>query len=201
MNSKGIVTINCGSDKFPKIVNVAECHGYKTISIDLQDANQWDFTGSTAVIISGGPHLFTESPQKHDQLMQSFQFLKHLELPTLGICLGHQAIALTFGGQVHRGEERRKSDNITVITPHPLFANLSSNQFSEDHCEGIHPSTTMQVLAQSDYYSVEAFQITDRPFLGVQFHPETSGEQGAQLIGNFLLWAEQTAMPGLYSPD
>ncbi|MET4693687.1 type 1 glutamine amidotransferase [Endozoicomonas lisbonensis] len=194
MNSKNIVTINCGSEKFPKIISIAEHHGYKTTSINLQDANQWDFSESTAVIISGGPHLFTESPQKHDQLMQSFQFLKHLELPTLGICLGHQAIALTFGGQVYRGEERRISDNITIIAPHPLFTSLPSNQFSEDHCEGIHPSDSMHVLAQSDHYSVEAFQITDRPFLGVQFHPETSGEQGSQLMGNFLLWAEQQAI-------
>ena len=194
MNSKDIVAINCGSDKFPKIINITEHHGYKATCINLQDANQWDFTESTAVIISGGPHLFTESPQKHDQLMQSFQFLKHLERPTLGICLGHQGIALTFGAQVYRGKARRNSDNVTIIQPHPVFANLPSNRFSEDHCEGIRPSDSMQVLAQSDHYSVEAFQMTDRPFLGVQFHPETSGEQGSQLIGNFLLWAEQQSL-------
>ena len=191
MTRKAITIINCGSDKFASIVSIVQHFGFQPISIDLQDANHWNFAESTAVIISGGPHLFTDSSEKYDQLMQSFEFLKHLEQPALGICLGHQAIALTFGAQVYRGEDRRTSDHVDIITPHPVFASLPSTHFDEDHCEGIHPSDNMHVLVQSDYYSVEAFEIINRPFIGVQFHPETSGETGSQLIGNFLHWAEQ----------
>ncbi|AMO57187.1 hypothetical protein GZ77_16725 [Endozoicomonas montiporae] len=191
MTSKAIAIINCGSDKLPKIIDIVKHQGYNPINIELQDANRWNFAESTAVILSGGPHLFTDSQQKHDELMQSFQFLKHLEHPTLGICLGHQAIALTFGAEVYLGEERRTDDEIEITTPHPVFDNLPSRRFSEDHCEGIHPCDNMHVLAQSDYYSVEAFEIINRPFIGVQFHPETSGTAGSQLISNFLHWAEK----------
>lgn len=191
MSTQVVTAINCDSSKFPDIVSLIQSHKYTTTEVHLSDANSWDFSSSGAVIISGGPHLFTDSREKHNQLMQAFQFLKHLEIPTLGICLGHQAIALTFGGEVYRGEERRNRDDITVIKQHALFNNLPSISFAEDHCEGIHPSDKMQVLAQSDYYSVEALQIIDRPFLGVQFHPEISGPQGSQLISNFLTWADQ----------
>ncbi|MGI9275912.1 MAG: type 1 glutamine amidotransferase [Endozoicomonas sp.] len=187
-----VAIIDCGSSKTPNIREMVTDHNESPVTISWKQANDYDFGNCKAMIISGGPHLFTDSEAKQQELMRHFLFLKHLQTPTLGICLGHQAIALTFGGEVYRGPERRKQDEITTALEHPLFSNLPDDAlFAEDHCEGISPSGVMTVLASSEHYAVEALEISDRPFLGVQFHPEVSGNNGSILIGNFLNWANQ----------
>lgn len=190
--NQSVILIDCGSTKSPDISLIIHSHGFEPTTISWTDANDWNFTDACAVIISGGPHLLTQNGQSQRRIMEKFKFLRQLNTPTLGICLGHQAIAITFGSEVYRGEERRKTDAITCINPKPLFQHLPDNAiFAEDHCEGIHPSDNMQVLAYSEHYSVEAFKITDRPFFGVQFHPEISGDNGKVLLGNFLNWASR----------
>ena len=185
-----VILIDCGSTKSPDISRIARSAGFEPTTISWTDANDWNYTDASAVIISGGPHLFTQNDISQQRIMEKFTFLKHLEIPTLGICLGHQAIAQTFGCEIYRGEERRHDEEITCIDQHPLFNNLPfSATFAEDHCEGVHPNDNMQVLAYSEHYSVEAFSITSKPFLGVQFHPEVSGDNGKVLLGNFLNWA------------
>ncbi len=185
--------IDCESAKTPLIeqsvivtgrqVTVAHWHSVKIITI-----NQY-----RALIISGGPHLFTDSKQA---LMDVFSFIPSLAIPTLGICLGGQAIALALGGDIYRGKERRYFDTMNIHQPHTLFQTLpSGTAFKEDHCEGIHPSGNMTVLASSEHYPVEAFAAKDKPLLGVQFHPESSGASGQQLISNFLSWAEMHKAP------
>lgn len=190
-NHPPVTIINCGSTKTPDIEKLVSLHNESTEVISWDDANQHPFHHSKAVIISGGPHLFTDSEELHSEMMARFEFLKQLEKPTLGICLGHQAIALTFGGKVYRDIERRDTDEVEILRDHPLFHQLGSQPiFKEDHCEGIWPSEQMTVLAQSEFYETEAIKIIGRPMLGVQFHPEVSGSNGEKLIENFLNWAE-----------
>ena len=187
---KTIAIIDGGSSKTPEIARIVSELSYKTETVPLQNANSYLFEEAHAVILSGGPHLFTDSTETHNSLMAQFQFLENLERPTLGICLGHQAIAITFGGKVYRDIERRESDDIEILHQHPIFHNIPSNSpFTEDHCEGIWPSAKLEVLAQSEFYETEAIKVIHRPFLGVQFHPETSGRNGEILIHNFLNWA------------
>ena len=186
-----VTIIDGGSSKTSEISNIVKTLNIQTETIPLTQANQYSFQQSQAVIISGGPHLFTESHQKQAELMSHFSFLKSLERPTLGICLGHQAIALTFGGKVYRGRARRDEDSLSILKDHPLFKNLPEQPvFSEDHCEGVQPSNQINILAHSECYGVEAIEVIGKPLLGVQFHPEVSGQNGKQLIVNFLEWAK-----------
>ena len=112
-----IALIDCGSPKFGELAACVARH--EQVVVELDDANQHDFSPCAATIISGGPHLFT-GPNS-SALREKFAFLANLNQPVLGICLGHQALALAAGAEVSRGEERRHGDQIRLTGNHPLF--------------------------------------------------------------------------------
>lgn len=182
-----IILVDCGSTRCPALSQQLGQLG-QTRTIPSSQANGFDFSTCRAAVISGGPRLFTESPQQYRAMMDEFHFISQLPCPTLGICLGHQAIALSLGCTVYRGAARRTCDTVQLRNPqHPLLAGLpQAPVFIEDHCEGIAESPLIEVLASSRHYPVEAFAARSRPFFGVQFHPESSGKNGQQLISNFL---------------
>jgi GMP synthase (glutamine-hydrolysing) len=56
----------------------------------------------------------------------------------------------------------------------------------EDHCESISLPKGFKLLAVSDACVNEAMCHASKPWMGVQFHPEVSGNQGTLLIENFV---------------
>lgn len=182
-----VAVIDCGSRKVPDILDLARRHsGVAVTCIPLADANATDWAAYEAVIISGGPHLFT-NPELGPGLRRQFAFVNELTQPVLGICLGHQALALAAGAEVFRGEARRVPEAITFAKTHPLLEGLAAvTQMAEDHCEGVTAPQGYEVIGESECYPVEMMVDDSRRRYGVQFHPEVSGEAGARLIGNFL---------------
>ncbi|MEM9155562.1 MAG: gamma-glutamyl-gamma-aminobutyrate hydrolase family protein [Cyanobacteria bacterium P01_F01_bin.33] len=180
-----IGVVDCGSNKFQRLDSILEINNCKVCSIILLKANGYDFTKLDGLVISGGPHLFT-NPKTCKGLIQHFKFLDTLEIPTLGICLGHQALAIRHGSHAYLGAERRESETIEVITDHELFYGLPPRfPVQEDHCEGVTLPANFQLLASSASYEVEAMASSTYPHFGVQFHPEISGEAGETIIHNF----------------
>ena len=181
-----VALIDCGSAKFGAI---AEIVGSDSVSVKLDAANTFESGPMRAMIISGGPHLFTGS--EGASLRSKFAFLERIRIPVLGICLGHQALVLEAGGDVYLGEERRTSDGIRLEQPdHPLFQGIDDGtQFAEDHCEGGTVPTGYTLLGSSAFYRNEAMANDKDRRYGVQFHPEISGEPGRRLIENFLALA------------
>jgi GMP synthase (glutamine-hydrolysing) len=55
----------------------------------------------------------------------------------------------------------------------------------EDHCESISVPPGFVLVASSDACVNEIMQHQTKPFFGVQFHPEVSGNHGSLLIENF----------------
>jgi anthranilate synthase component 2 len=110
--------------------------------------------------------------------------------PTLGVCLGHQAIAEAFGGSVDRAPELMHGKASQVHhTAGGVFAGLPS-PFSairyHSLCVGDLPES-LEVTAQSDSGVVMGIKHRDYPVEGVQFHPESIlTEHGKQLLANFL---------------
>ena len=179
--------IDCNSQKVPDIVQILETLGITVECIPLEQANDHDFRyQSDAVVISGGPRLFTDSATHHT-LLEQFAFIDYLTMPVLGICLGHQAIALRHGADVYLGKERRQRETVDLLdNQHPLLIDFDSNvDFGTDHCEGVTLPENFRLLGQSDHYGVEIMACpADRQF-GVQFHPEISGMPGDLLFRNF----------------
>ncbi len=180
-----IGVIDCGSKKVQRLASIIEDNDCQICSILLAEANGYDFARLDGLVISGGPHLFTDRRTCKD-LIQQFEFLDILAIPALGICLGHQALALRHGSSAFLGVERRGTEAIEVMTEHELFQSLPPRfSVKEDHCEGIALPADFQLLASSAYYEVEAMASTIYPHFGVQFHPEVSGEVGEIVIRNF----------------
>jgi para-aminobenzoate synthetase component 2 len=114
------------------------------------------------------------------------------EIPILGVCLGHQAIAQACGAQITRAQYplhgkatliQHTSENIFTGLPNPLLAGryhsliVSEENFPKE----------LIVTARSVEGEVMALAHRQHPVFGVQFHPESIlTEGGYALLENFL---------------
>ena len=183
--------IDCGSSKVPQIAEMVRGDVSSLEIIPLARANQSDWQGLNALIISGGPSLFSD-PDQAPELHRQFRFINQLRMPVLGICLGHQALGLAHGASIFRGEACRQTIPIELLKEHPLLQGLSNpSSFGEDHTEGIDLPPGYTHLGRSDYYQVEIMANDEQMRYGVQFHPEISGRPGLALFRNFLAIAAE----------
>jgi GMP synthase (glutamine-hydrolysing) len=178
--------LDAGSKKTPQISEMLTSLGCVNRTIPLMNVQDKDFEKIGAVVISGSPILLTKEP--HAPFLERIKYLKTGKIPTLGICFGHQLLGLLFGAQIFKGGEVRTNTPIQIIDSNSnLFKGFGKEElFSEDHTEGISLPRDFELLASSMLYKVEAMKHPTLPIYGVQFHPETSGENGKKLFSNFL---------------
>ena len=116
--------------------------------------------------------------------------------PLLGVCLGHQAIALAAGAAITRAAPMHgKMDRITHDGS-GLFAGLPSplamTRYHSLVAEDLPPS--LRVTAHGSDDTVQALAHRTAPVHSVQFHPESIGsDHGLALLSNFLRLAHTTA--------
>lgn len=117
-----------------------------------------------------------------------------VDIPILGICLGHQAIAEAFGGEVVRapyGPVHGKKTECTLDTACPLFKGLEEKQtVGRYHSLIVKRDTLPQVLAitaQTADGIIMGIAHRQYPVYGIQFHPESVlTDTGMTMIENFL---------------
>lgn len=137
--------------------------------------------GVDAVVISGSPHAVFE-PHPWIEPLQSVvrEAVAARELPTLGVCFGHQLLAQTFGGRVTRNPRGREMGTITVTLNaggrddalfHGLSPEFSAHATHRDTV--LEPPPAARVLASSGRDDCQSFRIGRRAW-GVQFHPEVT---------------------------
>jgi anthranilate synthase component 2 len=115
------------------------------------------------------------------------------EVPTLGVCLGHQGIIYAFGGKVvsakrlmHGKTSKIKHDGKRIFkgVHNPFTAtryhSLAGEKYSIPSC--------LEITAESiDDGEVMGIRHTEYPIEGIQFHPESIlCEDGKLIIKNFL---------------
>jgi len=113
-------------------------------------------------------------------------------VPILGVCLGHQAIGLVFGGRVvHAPVLMHGMTSEIRHTESALFAGVR-NPFvaTRYHSLVISPEkfpAALEVTATTADGTVMAVRHRVHPTLGVQFHPESIlTEEGPRIVGNWL---------------
>ncbi|QGU02606.1 Aminodeoxychorismate synthase component 1 [Corynebacterium kalinowskii] len=105
--------------------------------------------------------------------------------PVIGVCLGHQAIALDAGCQVTRAQHPRHGLASNVHHDGTgIFQGIPSPfEVIRYHSLEVTEPTNIEVLARADDGTVMALRRVDKPQWGVQFHPESIGSaHGEQLM-------------------
>ena len=113
-------------------------------------------------------------------------------IPILGICLGHQAIGMNFGGEIKRLENplHGKTSEITVLSENSvLFKNLPK-KFKVMRYHSLYVNNIpedLEVTAKSEDGVAMAVEHKSKNIFGIQFHPESIfTEYGKNMIRNFL---------------
>ncbi|PSR20394.1 MAG: anthranilate/aminodeoxychorismate synthase component II [Sulfobacillus acidophilus] len=126
-------------------------------------------------------------------------------IPVLGVCLGHQAIAVAYGGQVvpavrlMHGKADQIQHGATGLLkdlPNPFTAGRYHSLAVD-----VHNADELVVDAVSDDGTVMAVSHRRHPVYGVQFHPESVlTPQGMTLLGHFVdLTVSHRSLKGVQS--
>ena len=114
-------------------------------------------------------------------------------IPTLGVCLGHQAICAAFGATVTYAKQlmHGKQSVATIDTESPIFRGLPGQiPVARYHSLAADKDTipeSLKVIAKTEDGEVMAVAHKEYPIYGLQFHPESIlTPDGKQIIKNFL---------------
>ena len=144
--------------------------------------------------------LLSPGPGNPDQSGICMPILKDISqnIPTLGVCLGHQALAQAYGGNVIIGKELMHGKTSKIFhNKKGLFDDIDSPFIATRYHSLIVDSVTLpscfEVTAYLEDSTIMGLAHKEyRHIQGVQFHPESVLTQfGHKLISNFLKLAEQ----------
>lgn len=115
------------------------------------------------------------------------------EIPTLGVCLGHQAICAAYGAAVTYAKElmHGKQSEVTFDKSCPLFQGCPDRaKVARYHSLAADRDTIpdcLRIVAETVDGEVMAVQHREYPVYGVQFHPESiMTPDGKRMLANFI---------------
>ena len=123
------------------------------------------------IMLSNGPG----DPMENSEVIEQLRILCEKKLPTFGICLGHQLLALSQGAKTeklkygHRGANQPATDTETgrvyITSQNHGYAVVGSSL----------PSNAKESFVNANDGTCEGVTYTDMPAFSVQFHPEACG--------------------------
>ena len=136
-------------------------------------------------VVSPGPC----TPEQAGITLELVRRMPEAGVPTLGVCLGHQALAQAFGGRwklnapVHGKATSIEHDGRTIFRG--LSTPLTVGRYHSLVVDSELPDCLQETARGGGV--LMALRHRELPAEGVQFHPESVlTEQGKELLGNFL---------------
>jgi anthranilate synthase component 2 len=139
--------------------------------------------------------VISPGPSTPDKAGISNEVIKHFgaKFPILGICLGYQCIAYSYGAAVAKASEiMHGKTSLIYHTGKGIFAELP-NPFEaiRYHSLAVVPETVpkcLEVTAWTEKGIIMGLRHREYPVEGVQFHPESiMTKVGKELLANFLI--------------
>jgi len=158
----------------PIVVTNDEASADELLSLDIEN-----------IVISPGPGR----PENPADVGVCLELLRRAEVPILGVCLGHQGIAVATGGHTTPAAVVMHGRRSRVRHDGPLFTGIPQSfavvrYHSLAVAEPLPPG--LRATAWAEDRTVMGIDVIDRPIYGVQFHPESVlTEHGDRLITNF----------------
>lgn len=158
--------------------------------VDLDELDDVD-----GVLVSPGPGV----PERAGASVEAIRRSAQRSLPVLGVCLGHQAVGVAWGGVVERAPEllhgktslvQHGGRGVLAGLPDPFVA-------TRYHSLSIRPDSlpaALEVTGRTDSGVIMAVRHRELPIEGVQFHPESVLTQGGhRLLANWMAAAGHPA--------
>lgn len=173
------------------VYNIAQYLGElgADVVVERNDSSALDryFANVDGYVISPGPGHPRDSKRSLELISQ-----EGFGRPVLGVCLGHQAIAMASGCEIVRAS-RVLHGKLSTIThsEDELFEGVPS-PFSATRYHSLLVSReripeNIQILAETAEREIMSIRVRGKPIYGVQFHPESVlTSNGKRLLSNFL---------------
>ena len=161
-----------------------EVRVFRNNHITLSDIEK---EGPSRIVISPGPCTPAQSGI-------SVEAIRHFgpKIPILGVCLGHQAIACAYGGEVVRADLIMHGKTSLIFhdtrsiyqgLPNPFEATRYHSLIVEPKCL----PACLEISARTEQGEIMGVRHREYEVEGVQFHPESIlTKKGATLLKNFL---------------
>jgi anthranilate synthase/aminodeoxychorismate synthase-like glutamine amidotransferase len=167
-------------------------HLFEELGADVVVRRNNEISPDEAETLSPSYLVVSPGPGRPEEAGATPEIIRRLSVrvPTLGVCLGHQAIVQCFGGEV--GQARELVHGKATAVSHDgrgLFAGLPANFLAGRYHSLAATSVpdSFEVSATAADGEVMAVRHRDLPVDGVQFHPESVlTPHGREIAKNFL---------------
>lgn len=157
---------------------------YRNDKITIKDIYNMDLEG---IIISPGP----KSPKESGICLDIIKNFKG-KIPILGVCLGHQAIAYSFGGNIIKGKEPVHGKISEVYhNNRGVFNNIKNPlKVTRYHSLIVEKNTLpidIEITCETKDGVIMGIRHKQYNIEGIQFHPEAElTEKGHEILNNFI---------------
>lgn len=162
----------------------ADCTVVRNDAVSPAAASEYN-----GILISPGPG----TPEAAGVSIEMIKAAAEIRKPLLGVCLGHQAIAVAYGATVDRAPELLHGKTSSISHDQSgVFAEIPSPfTATRYHSLAVRPETLpseLVITGRSESGVVMALAHNELPIYGVQFHPESVlTEYGHHLLANWLV--------------
>jgi GMP synthase (glutamine-hydrolysing) len=146
--------------------------------VPLDDADGVVLTGSTAAVYEVDSHPWI------DDMEALVRALVRREIPTLGVCFGHQVANSALGGAVEHVGTTATLVEVTLADD-PLFDGVDPVVVSLHGDAVVEPGDGMTTIASAAHAPIFGTRHRTAPLWTVQFHPEISATHRDRLIEDF----------------
>jgi anthranilate synthase component 2 len=146
-----------------------------------------------AIVISPGPG----HPANPKDIGTCLEIIRESSVPLLGVCLGHQAIAVAFGGEVSHSPSGPLHGKTSLVyhndngiyrgLPNPIvggrYHSLAITRLPQE----------LEITAKTKDGIIMGVRHKQKPIFGLQFHPESVlTPEGLRIVENFLGMARRS---------